>query len=292
MADSIDMINQGCVCNETNTMRRPPVDVIEIFSTFANNWSMENQGCGGTLFLLPHDASQSGLEVSSDFTAVYDLPTEQVQTISHSSFSFQNTGNEFKDQNILVNTTTPLSESWELTESVCPGGNDFFTITTPAVLKIPGIPSPDVIQICDHAKLTHSHTYTWDINQTIQLLPRSTTKVTFQTTLKHITRKFQFVFWMTGNIGITSMNPINGKTETYFPITQVLQWYQNDLLTLDLEFNKVTCLNKGIYTAIYQVDPQLLIQTQSLDNPSIMQETILNLDTGNFTPVNTSNGCC
>lgn len=280
------------MANPSENPSENPIDLIEIFSTFANQWSMENQGCAGTLFLFPHDESQQGVEVSSDFNAQYDAPVEQTQAITHSSFSFQNTSNGFTNQQILINTTTPVSEQWKLTESVCPGGNDFFTITTPILPVIPGLPSANSVQLCDHITATHTHSYTWDVDQLISLPPRSSTTVSFQTHLINDTRNFQFQFWMTGSIGVTSMNPINGSTETYFPITQVLQWYQSDLITLDFELNKVTCLNKGVYSATYQAQPQLLIKTTSLDNPTIVQESVLDLTTGATTLGNNPNGCC
>ncbi|WP_144519588.1 hypothetical protein [Bacillus thuringiensis] len=253
-----------------------PIDLIEMFSTFANNWSMQNHGCAGTLFLLSRDASQQGLQLLLDSTAIYDAPTEKVQTISHSSFSFQNTSNEFRNQHILFQTTTPLSESWELIQSVCPIGNSFFTVSIPIHADIPGVSTADTIQISNQDILTRAATYTWDIDQMIRLLPRSSTKVTFQTKLIKRKQTFQFIYGITGNIGVTPVN-LSGSTDTYFPVTQVLQWYQSDLLTLDFDDNQVTCLNQGMYTATYHTQPQLLIQAQSINNPTIVQETLLPL---------------
>ncbi|WP_144520058.1 hypothetical protein [Bacillus thuringiensis] len=159
------------------------IDLIEIFSIFANNWSMQNHGCAGTLFLLSRDASQQGLQLLLDSTAIYDAPTEKVQKISHSSFSFQNTSNEFRNQQIVFQTTTPLSESWELIQRVCPIGNSFFTVSIPIHAEIPGVSIADTIQISNPDIFTRAATYTWNIDQIIRLLPRSSTKVTFQTGL-------------------------------------------------------------------------------------------------------------
>lgn len=261
-----------------------PIDLIEMFSIFANNWSMQNHGCAGTLFFLSRDPSQQGFQLLVDSTAIYDTPTEKVQTISHSSFSFQNTSNEFRNQHILFQTTTPLSESWELIQSICPVGNSFFALTIPVHTDIPGISASNTIQISNQDILTRPTSYTWDVDQMIRLLPRSSTKVTFQTKLIKRKQSFQFVYGITGNIGVTPVN-LPGSTDTYFPVTQVLQWYQSDLLTLDFDQNQVTCANKGVYMATYHTQPQLLIQTQSIQNPTIVQETVLSLPLEERTPI-------
>uniref|UniRef100_UPI001C92E09C hypothetical protein n=1 Tax=Bacillus thuringiensis TaxID=1428 RepID=UPI001C92E09C len=268
------------------------LDLTRIFSTFANQWSMENQGCAGTLSYLIDDPSVQEFSVSGNFVATYDPPVEQVKTNSLSSFSFQNSSKDFKDQQILINTTTPIAESWELTSCVCPGGNAFGHVISPPITDIPGMPIGDSVALDHDEKITHSHSYTWDVDQTIQLPPRSSTKVTFQTQLKHVTQTFTVTYWMTGNIGVISMHPINGNVENYFPITQVLQWYKSDQFTLDMEMNKVTAFSTGIYTATYQIQPQLLVQTTNLDNSTIVEEYVIDINTGTAAPVSKPNGCC
>ncbi|RFA32987.1 hypothetical protein CAI16_16380 [Virgibacillus dokdonensis] len=273
------------------------VDLIELFSAFASFWTEENRGGDYTIFTLPHSSNSiaQGIKVSSTSPTFYEDPEvillSNLQTLD--TLTFENTTNKVITDTIQFNQHTQTSESWRLLEAVSIGGDNFYNMNTPFDLNnfsdtltestLPGnIPFTtifsDTAQSLDiDLNQTNSQfgRQSWNIEQPIRLLPDTITRVSLQTRLTQERSVFQFNFDMTGFLGVTTTRPVNGVTEHYFPITEIIQESVYPQIEVRPEFNGLRCTNTGEYITEYRIEPTLLIEIQSITNPFRNKEIII-----------------
>ncbi|SHH10741.1 hypothetical protein [Virgibacillus chiguensis] len=277
------------------------VDLIEVYSNYAYCWTQRYQGGNYTIFSLPKIEDQQGVRISSNFRTNYSEPLLTENPLETAGTTqLENDADQPVTQTVQFNVATPIEESWRLTEAVAPGGNNFYLINKPLD---PGIeaftsqtaePQPITLnttptmqtdqnnpqlQINLSETVTQSNFQNWNISQELRLPPQSRTTVSLQTMPVHVTRAFQFMFYVTGTLGITTTQPIFGQTEHYIPVTDI-DWYDYPQIEVDNEFNLLRCQNTGEYTASYHTDPSLLIETVSITNGVPISTIRMNLNTG------------
>ncbi|WP_121640350.1 NTTRR-F1 domain [Virgibacillus sp. Bac330] len=273
------------------------VDLIELFSAFASFWTEENRGGDYTIFTLPHSSNSiaQGIKVSSTSPTFYEDPEvillSNPQTLD--TLTFENTSNKVITDTIQFNQHTQTSESWRLLEAVSIGGDNFYNMNTPFDLNnfsdtltestLPGnIPFTtifsDTAQSLDiDLNQTNSQfgRQFWNIEQPIRLLPDTITRISLQTRLTQERSVFQFNFDITGFLGVTTTRPVNGVTEHYFPITEIIQESVYPQIEVRPEFNGLRCTNIGEYITEYRIEPTLLIEIQSITDPFRNREIII-----------------
>ncbi|WP_162985901.1 hypothetical protein [Virgibacillus sp. Bac330] len=275
------------------------VDLIEVYSNYANCWTKRYQGGDYTIFSLPNVDDQQGVRISSTFRTSYSDPelTEGALETAGTT-QLENNSDAPVMKPVQFNVATPVEESWRLTEAVAPGGNNFYLINKPLDLGAQSttLPEPQPIirniapsvepeQVNPQLQINLSETVTlsdvqnWNIAQELRLPPQSRTTVSLRTKPMDVKRTFEFKFLVTGTLGITTSQPIFGKTEHYIPVTDI-DWYDYPQIEVDKTFNLLRCTNLGEYTASYHMDPSLLIETVSMTDGTPISTVVIYLATG------------
>jgi hypothetical protein len=134
-----------------------------------------------------------------------------------------------------------------------------FLVNQPAISLPLG---DDTLTISEKQPLAVDHPFT--------IRPRFKVKTTLMVKQRQWTRCFDIKRTLSGYVGVTTSQPVNGKFMSLHHVARILERYDSPFI--DVKGNEVTVFDNGMLMVSYALEPYIHILAESLDIPGLVEE--------------------